>query len=176
MLGSYFSQNYKQLAAEQPVMLDFRGVRFPGLISAFTLPSGGTSDYAPEMIHAAARNEPYDCFVNPEARIPFLVMPDAIQALLRLARAPKDSLSRLVYNVSSFSLSATEIRDLVLDAFPKAEIRFVVDDQRQAIIDTWPADLDDTAGRRDWGWQPEFDVERSFHEYLIPNIKKMYQA
>jgi nucleoside-diphosphate-sugar epimerase len=176
MLGSYFSQNYKQLAAEQPVMLDFRGVRFPGLISAFTLPGGGTSDYAPEMIHAAARNEPYNCFVNPEARIPFLVMPDAIQALLRLARAPKDSLSRLVYNVRSFSLSATEIRDLVLDAFPKAEIRFAVDEQRQAIIDTWPADLDDTAGRRDWGWQPEFDVERSFHEYLIPNIKKMYQA
>ena len=85
-------------------------------------------------------------------------------------------MSRLVYNVRSFSLSATEIRDLVLDAFPKAEIRFAVDEQRQAIIDTWPADLDDTAGRRDWGWQPEFDVERSFHEYLIPNIKKMYLA
>jgi nucleoside-diphosphate-sugar epimerase len=174
MLGSYFSLYYKQLAAEQPVMLDFRGVRFPGLISAFTLPSGGTSDYAPEMIHAAARNEPYDCFVSPEARIPFLIMPDAIEALLRLARAPKKTLSRLVYNVTSFSLSASEIRDLVLEAFPSAEIRFLVDEKRQAIIDTWPADLDDTSARRDWGWEPEFDVERSFHEYLIPNIKKQY--
>jgi nucleoside-diphosphate-sugar epimerase len=176
MLGSYFSRNYKQLAAEQPVMLDFRGVRFPGLISAFTLPSGGTSDYAPEMIHAAARNEPYDCFVSPEARIPFLAMPDAIEALLRLARAPKSSLSRLVYNVTSFSLSAAEIRDLVLAAFPGAEIRFAVDHKRQAIIDSWPADLDDTAARRDWGWEPEFDAERSFHEYLIPNIKQRYGA
>ncbi|HEX9723667.1 MAG TPA: NAD-dependent epimerase/dehydratase family protein [Vicinamibacteria bacterium] len=176
MLGSYFSRNYKQLAAEQPVMLDFRGVRFPGLISPFTLPSGGTSDYAPEMIHAAARNEPYDCFVSPEARIPFLVMPDAIQALLRLAKAPKGSMSRLVYNVTSFSLSAAEIRDLVLAAFPEAEIRFAVDHKRQAIIDSWPADLDDTAARRDWGWEPEFDVERSFHEYLIPNIKRRYSA
>jgi nucleoside-diphosphate-sugar epimerase len=176
MLGSYFSRNYKQLAAEQPVMLDFRGVRFPGLISAFTLPSGGTSDYAPEMIHAAARNEPYDCFVSPEARIPFLAMPDAIEALLRLARASKNSLSRLVYNVTSFSLSAAEIRDLVLTAFPGAEIRFAVDHKRQAIIDSWPADLDDTAARRDWGWEPEFDVERSFNEYLIPNIKRRYLA
>ena len=157
-------------------MLDFRGIRFPGLISAFTLPSGGTSDYAPEMIHAAARGESYDCFVTPEARIPFLVMPDAIQSLLRLARAPKEALSRLVYNVTSFSLSSAEIRDLVKAAFPGAEIRFVVDEKRQAIIDTWPADLDDTAARRDWGWEPEFDVERSFNEYLIPNIKQMYSS
>ena len=176
MLGSYFSQNYKQLAAEKPVMLDFRGVRFPGLISAFTLPSGGTSDYAPEMIHAAARGKPYDCFVRPDARIPFLVMPDAIKALLRLAQARKNSLSRLVYNVTSFSLTAAEIRDLVMAAFPEATIRFTVDEKRQAIIDTWPADLDDTAARRDWGWQPEFDVERSFHQYLIPNIRQMYHA
>jgi nucleoside-diphosphate-sugar epimerase len=175
MLGSYFCQNYKQLAAEQPVMVDFRGVRFPGLISAFTVPSGGTSDYAPEMIHAAAQKEPYDCFVRPDARIPFLIMPDAIQALLHLAGAEKDSLSRLVYNVTSFSLSAAEIRDLVREAFPQARIRFQVDEKRQAIIDSWPADLDDTAARRDWGWQPEFDVDRSFHEYLIPSIKKRYQ-
>jgi len=176
MLGNYFCQNYKQLAAEQPVMVDFRGVRFPGLISAFTLPSGGTSDYAPEMIHAAAKKEPYECFVRPDARIPFLIMPDAVQALLHLAQAPSDSLSRLVYNVTSFSLSAEEIRALVLQAFPDAQLSFQVDEKRQAIIDTWPADLDDTAARRDWGWEPKFDLDRSFNEYLIPNIKKRYQG
>ena len=176
MLGSYFCQNYKQLAAEQPVMVDFRGVRFPGLISAFTLPSGGTSDYAPEMLHAAAKGEHYECFVRADARIPFLIMPDAVQALLHLAQAPRDSLSRLVYNVTSFSLSAEEIRALVLKAFPDARISFQVDEKRQAIIDTWPADLDDTAARRDWGWEPMFDLERSFKEYLIPNIENQYQS
>ena len=176
LLGSYLSQHYKQLSAEKPVMIDFRSLRFPGLISAFTLPSGGTSDYAPEMVHAAAKGEPYRCFVAPEVQIPFMAMPDAIHALLRLAAAPKESLTRLVYNVTSFSLTAAEVRDLVLSAFPDARIEFAPDKKRQAIVDTWPADLDDTAARRDWKWEPEYDAERAFQEYLVPNIRKRYRS
>ena len=176
LLGSYLSQHYKQLSAEKPVMIDFRSLRFPGLISAFTLPSGGTSDYAPEMVHAAAKGEPYRCFVAPEVQIPFMAMPDAIHALLRLAAAPKESLTRLVYNVTSFSLTAAEVRDLVLSAFPDARIEFAPDKKRQAIVDTWPADLDDTAAHRDWKWEPEYDAERAFQEYLVPNIRKRYRS
>jgi nucleoside-diphosphate-sugar epimerase len=176
LLGSYLSQHYKQLSAEKPVMIDFRSLRFPGLISAFTLPSGGTSDYAPEMVHAAARGEPYRSFVAPEVQIPFMAMPDAIHALVRLAAAPKESLTRLVYNVTSFSLTAAEVRDLVLSAFPDARIEFAPDKKRQAIVDTWPADLDDTAARRDWKWEPEYDAERAFQEYLVPNIRKRYRT
>jgi len=175
MLGCYFSQHYRQLAAQQPAMLDFRCVRFPGLISAFTLPSGGTSDYGPEMLHAAAKGEPYACFVREEARIPFMAMPDAVRALLQLAHAPRAALSRLVYNVTSFSLSAAQIRDRVYQAFPGARITFEPDTQREAIIDSWPADLDDSAAQRDWGWSPQYDLERAFNEYLIPNIKLRYQ-
>ena len=59
-------------------------MRFPGLISAVTLPSGGTSDYGPEMLHAAAKGEPYACFVREDARIPFMAMPDAVNSLLRI--------------------------------------------------------------------------------------------
>ena len=65
---------------------------------------------------------------------------------------------------------------MVLKAFPEAEVSFQVDDKRQAIIDTWPADLDDTAARRDWGWEPTFDLDRSFNEYLIPNIQERYRV
>jgi nucleoside-diphosphate-sugar epimerase len=176
LLGSYLSQHYKQLSAEKPVMIDFRSLRFPGLISAFTLPSGGTSDYAPEMVHAAAKGEPYRSFVAPEVQIPFMAMPDAIHALVRLAAAPKESLTRLVYNVTSFSLTAAEVRDLVLSAFPDARIEFAPDKKRQAIVDTWPADLDDTAAHRDWKWEPEYDAERAFQEYLVPNIRKRYRS
>ena len=176
MLGVYFSQHYRQLAADQPVKPDFRSVRFPGLISAFTVPSGGTSDYGPEMLHAAARGEPYACFVRPDTRIPFMVMPDAVKALLQLAQAPKSSLRRLVYNVTSFSLTAAEIRDLVLEAIPDARITFEPDVKRQAIVDSWPADLDDSHARRDWGWQPDYDMERAFKEYLIPNIVQRYRT
>jgi threonine 3-dehydrogenase len=87
-LGRYYAQFYKQLAAERASgRVDFRCVRFPGLISAVTVPSGGTSDYAPEMMHAAAKGEPYDCFVRPDTRIPFMAMPDGVEALLTLAAA-----------------------------------------------------------------------------------------
>ncbi|RME08701.1 MAG: NAD-dependent epimerase/dehydratase family protein [Anaerolineae bacterium] len=175
LLGVYFSQYYRQLAAEQPVMVDFRSVRFPGLISAFTIPSGGTSDYGPEMLHAAAKGEPYACFVRPDVRIPFMAMPDAVKALLDLAAAPAENLSQRVYNVTSFSLSAEEFRAWVLKFFPQAEITFEPDLKRQAIVDSWAADMDDSAARRDWGWQPDYDVQRAFEEYLVPNILQLYQ-
>ncbi|MBI3242309.1 MAG: NAD-dependent epimerase/dehydratase family protein [Chloroflexi bacterium] len=176
ILGGYFSQHYRQLAAAKPVMVDFRCVRFPGLISAFTVPSGGTSDYGPEMLHAAANGEPYACFVRPDTAIPFMAMPDAVKALLQLAAAPRAALSRLVYNVTSFSLAADQIRDLTLQAFPQAQITYEPDLKRQGIVDSWPIDLDDSAAHKDWGWEPEYGVERSFHDYLIPNITRRYRG
>jgi nucleoside-diphosphate-sugar epimerase len=176
MLGTYFSRNYRQLAAESPQMLDFRCVRFPGLISAFTVPSGGTSDYGPEMLHAAAKDEPYSAFVRPDTQIPFMAMPDAVNALLLLSQAPKNALSRTVYNVTSYSLTANQFREQVLKAFSGAKIDFKPDLKRQRIVDSWPADLNDNDARRDWGWKPEYDVERSFDEYLIPNIRNRYQG
>ena len=92
-LGRYYARFYKQLAAERAAgRVDFRCLRFPGLISAITMPAGGTSDYAPEMIHAAAQGEPYACFVRPDTRIPFMAMPDgdrgAAGARRGAARAP----------------------------------------------------------------------------------------
>jgi threonine 3-dehydrogenase len=173
--GGYYARHYKQLAADAASRrVDFRSVRFPGLISALTVPSGGTSDYAPEMIHAAARGEPYACFVRPDTTIPFMAMPDAIQALLTLAAAPVARLSRTAYNVSAFSRSASDIRGVVMKAFPKASITYAVDDKRQAIVDSWPADVDDSAARADWGFNPEHDFERAFSEYLIPTIRQRY--
>jgi nucleoside-diphosphate-sugar epimerase len=175
MLGVYYSRHYRQLAAQQAPMVDFRSVRFPGLISAFTLPSGGTSDYAPEMVHAAARGEQYRCFVREDARIPFMAMPDAVLALCELARARREQLTRLVYNVTSFSISAAQIRDRVVKAFPAASIQFTPDEKRETIVDSWPADLDDSAARIDWGWSPRYDVDRAFDEYLIPNVMNLYR-
>ena len=175
MLGTYYTQYYRQLAADRPVMLDFRSLRFPGLISAYTVPSGGTSDYGPEMLHAAAQNEPYACFVRPDTCIPFMAMPDAVKALLDLAAAPPAALSRRVYNVTSFSLTADEFRRHVIRYFPQAQISFEPDAKRQEIVDSWPADLNDNDACRDWGWKPDYDLERSFGEYLVPNIRRRYQ-
>jgi threonine 3-dehydrogenase len=140
------------------------------------MPTGGTSDYGPEMLHAAAQGEPYRCFVREDTIIPFMAMPDAVLALLELSQAPGQDLTRSVYNVTSFSLTAAEFRDLVVDAFPGAQVTFEPDLRRQAIIDSWPAGLNDSAARRDWGWQPTYEVQRAFDEYLVPSIKQRYKG
>jgi nucleoside-diphosphate-sugar epimerase len=174
-LGRYYARYYKQLAAENlSGKVDFRCIRFPGLISAATVPSGGTSDFAPEMIHAAARGKPYPCFVRADSRIPFMAMPDSVEALLKLAAAPRDQLTQSVYNIGAFNPSAAEIRELTLREFPEAQITTEVDVKRQGIVDSWPEDVDDSAARRDWGLAPRFDLKRAFGEYLFPAIRKRH--
>jgi nucleoside-diphosphate-sugar epimerase len=128
------------------------------------------------MIHAAAKGEPYRCFVRPDTRIPFMAMPDGVDALLQLAAAPRERLRRTAYNVGAFNPSAEEVRQVVLQAFPGAQISYEVHEQRQGILDSWPADVDDCAARKDWGYAPRYDFERAFSEYLIPTIRERYRA
>jgi nucleoside-diphosphate-sugar epimerase len=174
-LGRYYAAHYKQLSVDPTAgRVDFRAVRFPGLISAVTVPSGGTSDFAPEMIHAAARGEPYACFVRPDTQIPFMAMPDGVEALLRLADAPRERLRQTAYNLAAFAPTAGATRDEVLRAFPAAAITFEVDARRQGIVDSWPADVDASAAARDWGFVPALDFTRAFREYLIPAIRRRY--
>jgi nucleoside-diphosphate-sugar epimerase len=175
-LGRYYATSYRLLDAErQAHRIDFRCLRFPGLISAETVPTGGTSDYGPEMLHHAAQDLPYACFVRRDSRLPFMVMPDAIKALLLLEAAPRAGLSRMVYNLTSFNPSAGEIYDQVRAAFPGAEVRFAPDVSRQAIVDSWPEDTDDSLARRDWDWRPDYDLRKAFEEYLIPSISRRYK-
>jgi len=162
----------EHLARKGSELLDFRALRFPGLISAETLPTGGTTDYGPEMLHCAAEDRPYRCFVRRDTVLPFLVMPDAIRALRELANAP--SLPQRIYNVTGFSPSAEELHGCVVEYFPSAEVSFEPDPDRQAIVDSWPAQIDDSAARRDWGWSPEYDLHRAFAEYLVPAVTQRY--
>ena len=98
-----------------------------------------------------------------------------VEALLRLAAAPRTSLHHTVYNVGAFNPSADEIRQIVLRAFPGAQITYSVDLKRQGIVDAWPADVDDSAARHDWGFTPQYDLDRAFDEYLIPTIRQRYR-
>ena len=177
-LGRYYSRHYKQLAAETlSGRVDFRCVRFPGLISAVTVPSGGTSDYAPEMLHAAAQGQPYACFVRPDTRIPFMAMPDGVEALLALARAPRAGLTRSVYNVGRlqpFGGGGPGPRG----AAPSRARRSPSQPTRSASA-SW------TRGPRTWTTRrpgatgaspPRYDLERAFTEYLVPTIRQRYQA
>jgi len=176
-LGIYYSNFYGQrhLDPDPPTMVDFRAIRFPGLVSAFTVPSGGTSDYGPEMLHAAAQGKPYACFVDAETRISFMAMPDAIKSILMLTDAPHQDLSGRVYNIAAFSLSAGEFRQRALQAYPNARITFEPNPRRQGIVDSWPEDVDDSLARKEWGWKPDYDVDRFFDEYFLPEMRKRYQ-
>ncbi len=127
------------------------------------------------MIHAAAKGEPYACFVRPDTRIPFMAMPDGVEALLALAAAPRENLTRTAYNLAAFNPSAEEVYREVLAAFPSARITWQIDEKRQGIVDSWPEDVDDSAARRDWGFAPQYGFERAFQEYLIPRIRERYK-
>jgi len=172
-LGRYYSEFYRK-AEEDYIRMDFRSLRFPGLISPDTVPSGGTSDYGPEMLHAAAQNKRYECFVKPDTRMPFMVMSDAIRSLIMLASAPCENLKHRVYNVSSFSVTADQIRAQVLKHFPNAEIEYVPVPARQSIVDSWPKDMDDTCARNDWGWKPVYGFDEAFDSLLVPKVRDRY--
>ena len=175
-LGRYFSRHigFSEEAA-RATHLDFRAIRLPGLVSADTLPSGGTSDYGAEMLHAAAQGKPYACFVPPQARLPFMTMPDAVRALTELARADRVKLSRTVYNIAAFSASAAELAEQTKRHFPGFEITFDPHPKRSAVVASWPEDVDDTAARNDWGWRPHFDFTSAFSDYLVPAVRRRYQ-
>ena len=141
---------------------DFRSLRFPGLLNA-TPPGGGTTDFANEMYFAAVEGRPSRDFLSEGTRLPFMHMRDAVRALLALAAAPAERLTRRVYCVAGLSPTAGEIAASIdreiAKRRPGARFRgaFVAGDPRQAIADSWPRILDDAAARRDWGWKPEFD-------------------
>lgn len=176
-LGRYYASYYRQLAADPDrSSIDFRAIRFPGLISAVTIPTGGTSDYGPEMLHHAAQGEAYQCFVRRDTRLPFMVMPDAIKALMKLHEAPREALSQSVYNVTSFSPTAEQIFATIKQYFPGAKVDFVPHKSRQRIVDSWPGEIEDGAARRDWNWSPDYDEKRAFAEYLIPAIRRRYSV
>lgn len=162
LLGEYYQRRFG---------LDFRGVRFPGLISA-SVPGGGTSDYALFMYTDGVRRGAYEAFCRPDTRIPLMYMPDGIRALAELADAPKERLRRSIYNIAAFSPTAQEIADSVARAIPGVRIGFAPDPRRQAILDSWPRVLDDSGARADWGWKPTFDLDAMTSD-LVPKIRSL---
>ena len=171
LVGAYLARRAQAKVGDG---FDFRAIRFPGLISAETVPSGGTSDFAPQMIHAAARGASYACFVSAESRLPFMTMPDAIRALVTLAEADAACLSRRVYNIKGFSASAGEILERARQTFPDARVSFEPVPVKQRIVDSWPGDVDDSHARRDWGLTHEHDLGQAFDDYLVPTLRRRY--
>ena len=141
--------------------VDVRSVRYPGLISWKTLPGGGTTDYAVEIYHEALKKGNYTCFLNQDTYLPMMYMDDAIRATMTLMEAPSNSISiRSSYNLAAMSFSPKEMAKSILRHKPDFTIDYSPD-FRQQIADSWPSSIDDTMAREDWGWQPQFDLEKT---------------
>ncbi|MGR9046082.1 MAG: L-threonine 3-dehydrogenase [Gammaproteobacteria bacterium] len=147
--------------------VDTRGVRFPGLISYKTAPGGGTTDYAVEIFYAAVRGQPYPCFLKPDTRLDMMYMPDAISAMLNLMDAdPRHLKHRNAFNITSMSFTPEQLASEIRKHLPEFNIRYQIDPVRQAIADSWPRHMDDSAAREEWGWRAEFDLPAMVHDML----------
>ncbi len=162
MLCEYYRSRYG---------MDVRGIRFPGLVSA-TMPGGGSSDYALFMYVHGVQNGHYQAFCRPDTRIPLMYMKDGVSAVAQLLKAPKETLTRVCYNIAGFSPTAQQIADSVKRALPQVDLQFKVDPLRQAILDSWPDVLDDSLAKTDWQWQPRFTLDHMTDD-LIPKVRTM---
>ena len=138
--------------------VDVRSIRYPGLIGWKSAPGGGTTDYAVHIFHEAIKNKAYTCFLGPDTKLPMMYMPDAIRATIDLMEAPADQVKeRTSYNLAGLSFDPKEIAAQVERHIPGFTMAYAPD-SRQAIADSWPRSIDDSAARNDWGWKPEYDL------------------
>ncbi len=153
--GELWAQYYNQRWG-----LDVRSLRYPGLISWKSEPGGGTTDYAVEIYHEALKHKQYTCFLSENTYLPMMYMDDAIRGTIELMESPAEKLkSRMAYNLSAMSFSPKEIAAAIEKHIPGFTMAYQPDFRMQ-IADGWPASIDDTASRQDWGWKPEFDLEK----------------
>jgi nucleoside-diphosphate-sugar epimerase len=146
--------------------MDIRGCRYPGIISYETLPGGGTTDYAVAIYFEAVKNKKYTCFVNEDTRLPMMYMPDCLKATFDLMDADFSRLKHYSdFNVTAMSFSARELADEIKKHIPEFECKFEPD-FHQAIADSWPNSLDDSAAREEWGWMPDYDLAAMTEDML----------
>lgn len=162
MLGEYYYEKFG---------LDVRGLRFPGIMSYVREPTAGTTDYSVQMFYSAVKGEPYKCFLNKDAYLPMMYMPDAVASLVKLAEADESKLSRRTdYNIMSYSFSPVELYRAIRKEVPDLEVSYEPD-YRQKIAETWPKSLDCSLAESDWGFKPEYDLNKTVRD-MIENLRK----
>ncbi len=161
LLIEYYFKKYK---------LDTRSMRLPGIVSSETLPGGGTTDYAVEIFYEAIKNKHYTCFLKEDTVLPMMYMPDCNKGMIDLLEADVSKLKRHVYNITGFSFSAGELAAEIKKYIPEFTIEYKPD-YRQEIADSWPKSIDDSLAREEWGWNPNYDLEK-MTEDMIEKLSK----
>jgi len=165
LLGEYYCERYN---------VDFRSLRYPGIISSKAMPGGGTTDYAVEIYHEAIKHQYYKCFLSAETRLPMMYMPDCIKSTIKLMEAPKDKLKSRVYNVTGVSFTPKEQADSIKKIIPEFEIDYVPD-FRQNIAASWPQTIDDSEARKDWDWNHDYGLDEMTND-MISYLETIYKG
>ena len=154
--------------------LDVRSLRYPGIIGYKSMPGGGTTDYAVEIYHSAVKKEKYICYLNPDTKLPLIYMDDAIHATIEIMQTPIENIRiRTSYNLASMSLSPNEIALAIQKIHPNFKVDYYTD-FRQDIAATWPSEIDDQQARKDWNWQPKYDLTQ-MTKIMLEQLEKKYK-
>jgi len=164
LLGEYYHDRYG---------VDFRSLRYPGIISSKALPGGGTTDYAVEIYHEAIKQQRYKCFLAEDTRLPMMYMPDCIKSTMMLMEADAEKLKSRVYNVTGCSFTPSEQAASICKKMPEFTIDYVPD-FRQDIAATWPQTIDDSEARADWGWKEDYGLDEMTHDMMV-QLRKYYE-
>lgn len=161
LLGEYYAHKYK---------VDFRCLRFPGVISAAE-PGGGTTDYAVKVFYDSLASGNFECYLKPDTRLPMMYLDDCLKSVLEYMEYPEEQLKQRTYNVTAMSFTPEELFEEIKKHRPDLKVTYKVD-SRQEIADTWPMVFDDSNARRDWSWNPTYGTVGDLVTKMFDELKK----